>query len=356
MRRLSLLALSFATAALPAAAQTHLAQQCLGFGEAQYRRLDPSVERIVAVEFPVPTLERFEAKAGSQAVAAALTLRGRLTYRTRAPLETQFVCLLDPADRPLFFYALPVQPLRSAPTPLARGGAAAPAPAPTMALTPRAPATPQGAAAPQSAVAPRTAEPPRAPAQAGAIQLRGLVRDIAGRLQFSPCDGAPLALEDRTPGQELSRVLRELTQGQEGRAMFVEFQGRRESGPGMGVGALEVRRAAVETAGCRERFDQREWVATGNEPSWRLDITAKDLLVNMVGGVPGQREAHGGLQREGSSLVYATTEGVQFRVTIEERRCVDSLSGSLFAYRVEVQSEGKSLVGCAAHNPAMPAP
>ncbi len=349
MRLLLLLALSIASAALPAVAQTHLAQQCTAFGEAQYRKLDPSVERIAAAEFPAPALERFEAKAGSQAVAAALTLRGRLTYRNRPPLETQFVCLLDSSDRPLFFYALPVQPLRTAPTPLARGGAV-PSPPPSMALTPRASATPQ------SAVAPRAAEPPRMPAPAGAIQLRGLVRDIGGRLQFSPCDGAPLALEDRTPGQELGRVLRELTQGQEGRAMFVEFQGRRETGPGLGVGALEVRRAAVETAGCRERFDQREWVAIGNEPSWRLDITAKDLLMNVLGGVPGQREAHGGLQRDGASLVYATTEGVEFRVTIEERRCVDSLSGSLFAYRVEVRSEGKSLAGCGAHNPAMPAP
>ena len=91
MRPTPLLALSFLMVALPAAAQTQLAQQCTGFGETQYRKLDPSVERIAAVEFPAPTLERFDAKAGSQAVAAALTLRGRLTYRNRPPLETQFV-------------------------------------------------------------------------------------------------------------------------------------------------------------------------------------------------------------------------------------------------------------------------
>ena len=348
--RLPLLALSLTAAALPAAAQSNLALQCTGFGEAQYRKLDPAVERIAAVEFPAPALERFEAKAGSQAIAAALTLRGRLTYRNRPALETQFVCLLDSADRPLFFYALPVQALRAAPTPLARGSIAAPSPAPTMALAPQASATPRPSAPPHAA------EPPRAPLPVGAIQLRGLVRDIGGRLQFSPCDGAPLVLEDRTSGHELSRVLRELTQGQEGRAMFVEFHGKRETGPGLGVGALEVRRAAVETAGCRERFDQREWVATGSEAPWRLDITAKDLLMNVPGAVPGQRLPHGGTHRDGGSIVYATTEGPEFKVTIDERRCVDSSSGSLFAYRVEVQSEGKSLAGCAAHNPAMPAP
>ena len=55
--------------------------------------------------------------------------------------------------------------------------------------------------------------------------------------------------------------------------MFVVLYGARETGPGGGLGAVEVRRAAVETAGCRERFDQREWTATGNEPSWRLEVT-----------------------------------------------------------------------------------
>ena len=342
MRLALLLALPIVAAALPGAAQTHLAQQCAQFGEAQYRKLDPSVDRIASMEFPAPALERFDVKAGSQAIAAALTLRGRLTYRNRPALETQFICLLDAADRPLFFYALPVLASRGAPTPFGRGGTAAPAPPPTMALTPQA--------------AQRAPEPPRAPLPAGAIRLRGLVRDVGGRLQFSPCDGAPLTLEDRTQGQELTRALRELTAGQDGRPMFVELYGGREAGPNAGIGALEVRRAAVETAGCRERFDQREWAGTGNEPSWRLDVTSKDMMMNVLGGLPPQRVAHAGLQRHGSTIVYAATDGPEFMVMIDERRCVDSLSGSLFAYSVEVRSEGKSFVGCAAHNPAMPAP
>ncbi len=98
------------TAAMPAAAQTRLAQQCAAFGEAQYRKLSPSIERVAALEFPPPALERVDGRIGAQTVAAALTLRGRLTYRSGAPFETQFVCLLDAAQRPLFFYALPCWP------------------------------------------------------------------------------------------------------------------------------------------------------------------------------------------------------------------------------------------------------
>ncbi|HZX87667.1 MAG TPA: hypothetical protein VFF19_29115, partial [Reyranella sp.] len=81
--------------ALPAAGQTQLAQQCAAFGEAQYRKLSPSIDRITALDFPPPALERVEAKAGSQAVNAALTLRGKLTFRNGPPFETHFVCLLD---------------------------------------------------------------------------------------------------------------------------------------------------------------------------------------------------------------------------------------------------------------------
>ena len=41
-------------ASLPAAGQTQLAQQCAAFGQAQYRRIDPSVDQVSAMEFPPP--------------------------------------------------------------------------------------------------------------------------------------------------------------------------------------------------------------------------------------------------------------------------------------------------------------
>jgi uncharacterized membrane protein len=204
--------------------------------------------------------------------------------------------------------------------------------------------------------APPSSEPTRPPLPASAVRLRGLVRDLGGRLQLLPCDGSPLTVEDRTPEQELTRALRELTAGKEGRPMFVEMYGSREVGLGAGIAALELRRAAVETAGCRERFDHREWIGIGNDPSWRVELTSRDMVIGLLGGPPTQRVPHGGAQRQGGTIVYMSAEGPEPVITINEQRCTDSLSGSLFAYSIQVRSEGRTLVGCAAHNPVMPAP
>jgi uncharacterized membrane protein len=346
VRLASLVLPILALTALPAAAQSRLAQQCAAFGEVQYRKLSASIDKVTALDFPPPALERVDARIGPQAITAALTLRGKLTYRNGPPFETQFVCLLDAQQKPLFFYALPTLASRGAPTPVTRGAAAPSAASVSQPILPL--GSPPVAEKPE----------PRPPLPASAVRLRGLVRDLGGRLQFMPCDGAPLTLEDRTPEQELSKTLGGLTAGQTGRPMFVELYGGRETGPGSGLSALELRRAAVETAGCRERFDQREWVATNGtgEGSWRLEVTSRDLLLIVSGGPSAQRVPHSGPQKLETAVAYAAAEDPEFTVTITERRCIDSQSGSLFAYAVEVRSEGKTFTGCAVHNPAMPAP
>ncbi|MFO1082455.1 MAG: hypothetical protein U1E23_17730 [Reyranellaceae bacterium] len=358
MRRLPILivlVLPFLSALAPTvSAQTRLAQQCAAFGDAQYRRLSAGVDSVTALDFPPPALERLEAKVGSQSVESALTLRGRLTYRTGAPVETQFVCLLDSAQKPIFFYALPTLAARTAPTPAVRGPvAAAPPPGSVTVL-------PLGGRPADEPPPPSAAAQSRPLMSAGAVRLRGTVRDLGGRLQFMPCDGAPLALEDHTPEQELGKALAGLTAGQAGRPMFVELYGGRETGPGSGITALELRRAAVETAGCRERFDQREWLAVNGtgEAAWRLEVTARDMLLSVPGGGGGValRVPHGGPQKLDDGVAYAAADDPDFTVTLIERRCIDPQSGSWFAYGVEVRSEGRTLAGCAVHNPAMPAP
>src|SRR5258707_2265061 len=101
----SLLVLPLLAAALPATAQTRLAQQCAAFGEAQYRKLSPSIDRVAALDFPPPALERVDAKLGAQAVSPAFYLRGRLNYRKSTPFARQVIGLLAADERPVIFYA-----------------------------------------------------------------------------------------------------------------------------------------------------------------------------------------------------------------------------------------------------------
>ena len=68
------------------------------------------------------------------------------------------------------------------------------------------------------------------------------------------------------------------------------------------------------------------------------------------------RAPHAGLQKQGNTIGYEATDGSDLAVTIVERRCIDSQTGSLFAYAVGVKADGRSYTGCAAYNPAMPAP
>jgi hypothetical protein len=51
---------------MPAAAQSRLARQCAAFGEAQCRKLGPSIDMVTALDIPPPASERLDAKAGSQ--------------------------------------------------------------------------------------------------------------------------------------------------------------------------------------------------------------------------------------------------------------------------------------------------
>ena len=166
----------------------------------------------------------FQRPGGIAASRAALTLRGRLTYRNRSPLETQFVCLLDRGERPLFFYALPALASRAAPTPsVGRVGQPVPQlsqpPVPsqqtTMALTPQPPPPPPAGEA---------ARP------SNATRLRGLVRDLGGRLQFVPCDGARSWIGGSHPGSGGGEDAARADGRSGGRPMFVEIYGTRESG------------------------------------------------------------------------------------------------------------------------------
>ncbi|MFD3000519.1 copper resistance protein NlpE N-terminal domain-containing protein [Pontibacter toksunensis] len=99
--------------------------------------------------------------------------------------------------------------------------------------------------------------------------------------------------------------------------------------------------------------DQRrvgvDFVATGNEPGWLLEIDLEDGVyfktrpsetVELKGSVPEP-------STEGKTTKYRTqTEAGELMVELTEAPCTDSMSGRVSPYTVRVTAKGKSYSGC----------
>ncbi len=109
---------------------------------------------------------------------------------------------------------------------------------------------------------------------------------------------------------------------------------------------LEI--AGVRQAECRLLSEDKvEFRAVGNEPGWRLDVTARALVLLTDGGdtrivAPGPLvEARAGLRHYRAD----SAEG-EMSVTVVERLCVDSMSGMPHPAAVELSWQGQTLRGC----------
>ncbi len=93
--------------------------------------------------------------------------------------------------------------------------------------------------------------------------------------------------------------------------------------------------------------DRLQFRAVGNEPGWRLDVTARALVLLTDGGdtrvvAPGPLlEARAGLRHYRADSV----EG-EMSVTVVDRLCVDSMSGMPHPAAVELNWQGQTLRGC----------
>jgi uncharacterized membrane protein len=115
---------------------------------------------------------------------------------------------------------------------------------------------------------------------------------------------------------------------------------------------LDLRRAEREGFGCREDLAGVDYVAHGNEPSWKAEIRPAGIVFSALGRFdrlefpPPER----GVSPAGRSFT-STREGeppTRIEVVVSERPCVDSMSGSRFSYAATVRLDEVDLVGCAA--------
>lgn len=173
---------------------------------------------------------------------------------------------------------------------------------------------------------------------------------------FTECGGKREGWVINDAGDELIEVYEELTAAPY-QPMFVEIRGTWEAAPREGFGAeydealrvTELLRAENEGFGCELELSDVLFIASGNEPFWRLHIRHDGISMRSL-DAPGEIEfAAPRVSRQPPRVVFeagGAESGI--RISIEKRRCVDSMSGTRYAWSAEIDADGRRLEGCAA--------
>jgi uncharacterized membrane protein len=173
---------------------------------------------------------------------------------------------------------------------------------------------------------------------------------------FTECEGGREGWVIDDSGDELAAVYDELTNDPY-QPMFVEVRGAWVGAPADGFGAgfeealriTELLRAESEGFGCRLDLAGLQFVASGNEPSWRLRIREDGMSMRLMGS-PDEIVFPAPVKQVQPTLVTYESGNAESRiqVVLEKRRCVDTMSGARYAWKAQVDIDGKRLAGCAA--------
>ncbi len=192
-------------------------------------------------------------------------------------------------------------------------------------------------APPATAVGTAHAGPAGAPARGEVV--------AAGRgLSFRPC-GAP---EPRA--MTLTGATGEIPSS--ARPAYVELRGAPSSdGRSFAVDALVRLRTGAEGPSCGVPVFDGDFVASGNEPFWEIEIRPGAIVFRSPELPKGRSYPYSALRTAQGTIVYATKlekpKVSTLAVTIGPGRCVDSMSEEIRSFKAHVELDGKKLEGCA---------
>ena len=185
--------------------------------------------------------------------------------------------------------------------------------------------------------------PARGPAGSEAIAgppVRGVATKTGTALAFREC-GAPSDVA-------LTGAIQELPEGRS----YVELRGAPADG-GKSLAATELVRIGPvgEGAGCDRAVFAGDYVASGNEPFWSIEIGPETIVYRSPEVSAGRSFPYAFTRTETGALVYTTKVDKPavstLEVAVEPARCVDSMSGEVRAFRAHVTLDGRRLEGCA---------
>ncbi len=173
---------------------------------------------------------------------------------------------------------------------------------------------------------------------------------------FTECEGEREGWVINDSGDELAAVYDELTNAAY-QPMFVEVRGEWVGAPAGGFGAgfeealriTELLRAENEGFGCRLDLVGVQFLASGNEPFWNLQIREDGMSMRLMGSADENVFPAPAKQVQPTVVTYESeNEQSRIQVVLERRRCIDTMSGARYAWSVQVEIDGERLAGCAA--------
>lgn len=184
------------------------------------------------------------------------------------------------------------------------------------------------------------------------VPLRGIATKIGDLTTFCEC-GAPggVAMTLNDPGGELAKVYAALD-AKPADGIYVELDGAPATdGKSLDLTAILRARALGGTLACDAPVFEGEFVATGNEPFWAIEIRENGIVYRDPTIPTGRTYPYAFTRTETGAVVYATKAGgpavSTLEIALEPARCVDSMSGELRSFKAHVALDGRKLEGCA---------
>jgi uncharacterized membrane protein len=171
--------------------------------------------------------------------------------------------------------------------------------------------------------------------------------------EFVTCDGRRYWVADASGG-DLRRTYGAMIRSPY-QPLFVEVSGSRLPAPDAAFAAMyeeqlrvaALHRVETEGPGCALDLAGARFRASGVEPFWHADVGSDGLRFSRLGQTPISVEIE---TREvvGARRIWrGQTDVGALILTLEEGRCTDPMTGSVFAYSATVGLDGEAFYGCA---------
>jgi len=173
------------------------------------------------------------------------------------------------------------------------------------------------------------------------LPRRGILTAPGGVMTFRECGAPASAATPLTDSRGELAKARSALSARPAEGIYVELDG---------VTVLRAR--TVHGSACDAPVFEGEFVASGNEPFWVVEIRENGITLRSPELPKGRKYPYSFTRTETGSVLYATKIEVPLvstlEVALEPATCVDSMSGELRSFKAHVTRDGQKLEGCAA--------